>query len=259
MSQPTHTRHLSAAQQRSLVISRKHNAAALLTAEGRLQAGLERALAFGTGYAAGSGLGLLRSASRGIAAAFAATILAGRRAARRAGRDRMLDELGIPGRDIETADSLAADKRRARQTAAAFAGYWLASARKSLDVAGSERAAIGEANGAQLFRLRMDATTEASTAYTAERSAVARAIVPLTKHLAVVPWKVWCSALEKETCDQCAGAHGEMVVMSDDFKLGEPGDVHPRCLCWFDVVWLLSSGGEADELEAGESLAELAA
>jgi hypothetical protein len=257
MSKPKHARHLSEAQQRHLVAQRRHNAAALLTAEGRLQAGLQRALAFSVGYATGSGLGLIRSASHGIAAAFASTILAGRRGARKAGRDRILDELGLGARDIELADHEAADKRRAKQTAAAFAGYWLASAREALAEDATAREAIHAANTAQQFRVGMVATTEASTAFTAERSAVAEAVVPLTRGLALVPMKVWNSAREKTTCDRCYGAHGEMVRLDESFDLGEPGDVHPRCLCWYDVTWELGSRAEAEawQLEGSSALA----
>ena len=257
MSKPTHSRHLSESQQRHLLLQRRQTAAALLTAEGTLRGHLERALAFGVGYAHGSDLGMLRSAATGIGAAFAATILAGRRVARKAGRDRILDELGLSASAIELADQQAADKRRAKDTAAAFAGYWLASARKALADDATARQAIHAANTAQQFRVGMVATTEASTAFTAERSAVARAVVPLTRSLAVVPMKVWCSAREKNTCDRCYGEHGAIVRLDESFSLGEPGDVHPRCLCWFDVTWELASGGEAEawQLEGQDSLA----
>lgn len=247
MGEPEKRRRLTEAAAAALLISRRHNLAALLTAEGRLQGGLEAALAMATGYAAGTGLGYLKSVATGTLAGFAAVILAGRRRAREAGRRRILDELRLMGVEIDTPSTLAADRRRARQTAAAFAGYWLAKGREALAEGASTAEATRFASASQAFRVRMVATTEASTAYTAERSAVARAVVPLTKGLAVVPYRVWCSAREKNTCETCYGVHGEMVLLGEHFSLGEPGDVHPRCLCYDTIEWALSSASDYSE------------
>jgi hypothetical protein len=67
--------------------------------------------------------------------------------------------------------------------------------------------------------------------------------------------RVWCSAREKLTCDRCYGAHGEMVRMGESFSLGEPGDVHPRCLCYDTVEWELGSRAEAEVWQLEGSLA----
>lgn len=48
--------------------------------------------------------------------------------------------------------------------------------------------------------------------------------------------RAWDSALEKNTCATCASADGTIVGINESFPAGEPGSVHPRCLCGFSLV-----------------------
>ena len=218
--------------------------AALLTVEGKLRA----ALAAGTGAAIinahGYALGFLENAARGLATVTAATLFAGRAMARRAGRERMLQELGLGPGDVGTNAAEEYDRKRADRTAEAFAAYWLLKAKTFAADNDNVRLAARQATKASEWRLDMDATTEASTAYSGERAAVGRMAAPLFSGVMLAPFRVWCSARERNTCDACYGAHGEMVPLGEPFSLGEPGDVHPRCLCWCDIAWEVVSDAD---------------
>jgi len=218
--------------------------AALLTTEGKLRA----ALSAGTGAAIinahGYALSFLENAARGLATVVGATVLAGRIMGRRAGRERILDELQLSPRDVAATELQEQDRKRADKTAAAFAAYWLLKAKTFATDNDNVRQAANQATAASKWRLDMVATTEASTAYSGERAAISRMVVPLFSGMMLAPFRVWCSAREKTTCDPCWGAHGEIVAMGEPFSLGEPGDVHPRCLCWDDIVWQVVSDAD---------------
>lgn len=240
MGKPKSARHLSPEAQRDLVMSRELNAAALLTSEGKLRAALAAGVGTAVINAHGYSTGYLENAARGILSVAAATIFAGRIMARRAGRDRILQELHLDRRDVADLerDFEEYDRKRSRQTAEAFAAYWLLKAKKAAEKATNIRQAAREATKASEWRVKMSAMTEVSTAYTGERSAISRAVVPLFSSMSVQPFRVWCSAREQTTCSRCWGAHGEVVAMDAQFSLGEPGYVHPSCGCWEDITWL---------------------
>jgi hypothetical protein len=96
------------------------------------------------------------------------------------------------------------------------------------------------ANHGEVFRAEMIGSTEVATAMSAGRATVYKAALPILKgsDANLEAFKVWCSALEKNTCDRCARAHGEIRPIAEAFSLGQPGGVHPRCLCWDDVIWV---------------------
>jgi hypothetical protein len=82
----------------------------------------------------------------------------------------------------------------------------------------------------------MGAATESAQAYGAGREQVYREFAADNPWVAERLFKVWDAELDKRTCQICAGAHGEIVPISEPFSNGFPGGVHPRCRCSSHVL-----------------------
>lgn len=146
--------------------------------------------------------------------------------ARAAGIDRVSAELGSLGEsrfgfDIDGA-ALALDAARAEVAAASYAEQWLAAADKE---------AVRSASSATDYALARTATTEAAQAFNEERLASLREL-PEAETLAF--GRRWDAQLD--ACPICWGEDGTTVGVHEDFPLGEPGAVHPRCLCSWTLV-----------------------
>lgn len=216
------------------MVEREATAHELLSAEGALKAALGAALGLATDRAWAP-----QDIARGLRAALVGTIIAGRQKAREMGRNRALSELRLSPRDLaELEDAAKSDAERARETAGAFVAYWLARLKRARQEGASASEAVRTATKSQMWRVDMVATTEASTAFSSERSRVFGAVADRFIGSLVQPFKVWCSARERNTCGTCLEADGEIRELGEHFSLGEPGAVHPRCLCWSDVVWM---------------------
>lgn len=155
------------------------------------------------------------------------SIFIGRQMARQAGYERLLDEL----RQSEIAeiervirrDELI-DLHRSRQIGE----------RLTRDVTRTvETAGVEAAEDLAEWRGRTIARTEAAQAFTGERQTVIEEAEALG--IVVNVYKRWNAKFDR-TCSVCAGAHGLIVPAREPFPDGEPGDVHPNCQCWFDLL-----------------------
>lgn len=116
---------------------------------------------------------------------------------------------------------MAQDAARARHYASKYTRLWLGQAEaKGASVAATATDA----------RLSMIGVSEASGAFNEGRRRVLETIT--ATHL----MKIWDSVLEKRTCARCRAADGTMVGYREPFPLGEPGSVHPRCLCTWHLL-----------------------
>lgn len=180
-----------------------------------------------TGLAAG----LLPSALAGrVEVAVRSGIAESRSLARRAGVSRLEAEAASMGVSIANANRavvarLAQDAARARHYAARYARAWLGQAKGE-----SASQAAAAATKATAARLETIGTSEASGSFNEGRRRVLETLG--TIHL----MKMWDSAMEKTTCSRCWNADGTMVGHRENFPLGEPGAVHPRCLCTWHLV-----------------------
>jgi len=153
-----------------------------------------------------------------------------RAAARMAGVVRLEAEAASLGVSLLTATPaivarMAQDAARARFYAARYARAWLGMA------SGETTAkAVSAANAATAGRLGTIATSEAAGAFNEGRRRLLETVT--AKHL----MRMWDSAMEKRSCARCIDADGTLVGYREPFPLGEPGAVHPRCLCTWHLV-----------------------
>lgn len=155
----------------------------------------------------------------------------------------MAQELHLSKSDIAgmVAGIESIDRRHAQQVGRNYAEYWLSKAKGLVDESTNPRQAARAATSASEWRSTMVAANETTSAYTLERAQIGRMAAPMFDGLGLVPYRVWCSEREKNTCSRCYAAHGEIVPMGERFSLGEPGDPHVNCHCWDDVIWLPAS------------------
>lgn len=155
--------------------------------------------------------------------------------ARRAGLRRLLTELSawLPGLGLGVLEDVQVtplDRLRARQTATGFVNGVTKdaiAAQQSGKPGAVELALDNRARG-----LRSRAATQASEAFSAERSEALKEFAYRHPAEAETLIKVWDSVLDHDrTCETCAGAHGSWVYLHEDFPEGEPGGVHANCLC----------------------------
>lgn len=148
-----------------------------------------------------------------------------RRITRAGGVERLGAEFASVGVPLAVARSearqLIRDSWRADSAASSYARQWLA---KTGDATHREAAA------ATSYALERTAITEASDAYNSGRLAY------LDEVVGVDLLRVWDSAFDKNTCDLCSSADGTTVGINESFPLGEPGSVHPRCMCSWHIV-----------------------
>lgn len=129
---------------------------------------------------------------------------------------------------------LAYDLARARMTARGYERALVSYARAA---DGDIKAAARRAD----HKLVTAAATDSNEAFNHQREQAARRIV---EERGFGVWKVWDSTLDKLTCPVCERAHGSAVPAHEEFPLGRPGGVHPRCRC---VERLLT----ADQIDFG--------
>lgn len=109
---------------------------------------------------------------------------------------------------------------RARLYASRYATSWIAAAQGPTPIA--------TANRLTAPRLETLGLTEGSLAFNERRRELVRHIPHLMR--------MWDSVNDKRTCKRCAAAHGTIVGANEPFPLGEPGAVHPRCLCTWHLL-----------------------
>ena len=85
-----------------------------------------------------------------------------------------------------------------------------------------------EAAKALSARLDTIAITESAKAFNEARQAAADRIEP-ARDMVII--KRWDAELDNRTCDFCGAQDGKVVLASDSFSGGDPGEVHPRCRC----------------------------
>ena len=76
--------------------------------------------------------------------------------------------------------------------------------------------------------------TESSDSYNRTRRETA-------KEARVALFRRWDATLDMRTCPVCERADGMTVGIDEPFEIGEPGGVHPRCRCSWELL-------RADEL-----------
>lgn len=79
-------------------------------------------------------------------------------------------------------------------------------------------------------RVELAAATESANAFNDGRAKYIRVATD------VELLKVWDATLDKRTCPTCSSADGTIVFARERFPLGEPGSVHPRCRCTWQVL-----------------------
>jgi SPP1 gp7 family putative phage head morphogenesis protein len=84
---------------------------------------------------------------------------------------------------------------------------------------------------ALLYAIKRIAVTESAQAFNAERGAAAKEAEDLAQLR-----KRWDARLDSKVCPVCADADGTIVPINEQFPLGEPGGVHPRCRCSWSIV-----------------------
>jgi hypothetical protein len=122
------------------------------------------------------------------------------------------------------------DWSRAKRIGERFGGAWMAKA-LSLDV-GAGRAAK-RASEALAPRIETIAITETAEAFSGGRGEALKRVDPAS---VVDLLKVWDATLDKRTCLRCSDADGTIVFARDSFPIGEPGAVHPRCRCTWQII-----------------------
>lgn len=202
------------------------------------RAGLRRLRATVSGAVArvtntGSFLISLGAAEQEIESGVRSDLLAIRTASRIASHRTIAAELAAAGGPLLSLVGLSvADHERAAKAATTFT-------RKTLDVAvqriqeqASTRSALRSAVQEQAFRLRMDATTEAAQAFSAEREEETNDYAARREDTSLAPLlvKVWDAMLD--ACPICRALDGDMVPWGLSFPSFQvPGSVHPRCRC----------------------------
>ena len=126
-------------------------------------------------------------------------------------------------------DDIAYETWRAQRAARGYQRYWLKSWNEANSAAEADPFAV--ATSEQNWRLALGAETEVAAAFNEAREQSMGEWAAANPELALQYVRVWDSALEKNTCDVCAGAHGSWVPLGEDFPEGTPGQVHNRCQC----------------------------
>lgn len=111
------------------------------------------------------------------------------------------------------------DAARARLYASRYARSWLTVAQAS---------SAATASAATAERLRTTGKTEAASAFNEWRHDNVR----LIPHV----MRMWDARNDSRTCRACAAEDGTMVGANESFPLGEPGSVHPNCLCTWHLL-----------------------
>jgi hypothetical protein len=200
--------------------------------------------------------------SLAIAMALRGALIAARKLARMAGRERLVAEIAAINAGIELTrtvapQTLASDFARADAVSTKFAARWykksvaLQSAPQIVsfdapdeleDIADDSdeeptrpETPVALATTALIGSIERIAATENAQAFNAEREIAAR-------ELAAAPsrngeWmKVWDALLDVKTCPICRSADGTIVSLTQAFPLGMPGDVHPYCRCDWSLI-----------------------
>lgn len=165
-----------------------------------------------------------------IESAVRSGILEARGAARTAGLLRLEAEARSLGVSLQNANRaivsrVAQDTARARYYASRYIKAWIGAANG--DSVAEAAATASLKTGA---RLEMLGLTEGSEAFNDGRRRYVETV--LSTHL----MRMWDSAHDVNTCHRCAGADGTVVGYRESFPLGEPGTVHPRCLCTWHLI-----------------------
>jgi hypothetical protein len=182
-------------------------------------------------------------AARDLETAIEAEHLRARATARAAGHETLLDEWALArlqglARGLPT---LAAspvlepatdeDRMRARAAAASFARDWLVAAQAALD--DGAPAPLRTAAARMERRLELQATTETSESFSAEREAETTRLARSdeARQWAPLLLKVWDARLDR-ACPICRGLDGQVRPWGIAFEGGRrPGGVHPGCRC----------------------------
>jgi len=143
--------------------------------------------------------------------------------ARKAATERLRAEVDSAGLILPELLPAAArmfyDAARARLFATRFAQSWLTVARAS---------SVAEATRATSGRLEVTGKTEAAGAFNEWRQDNVR-LIPHAM-------RMWDARNDKRTCGVCRDADGTIVGANESFPLGEPGLVHPNCLCTWHLL-----------------------
>lgn len=118
------------------------------------------------------------------------------------------------------------DERAQRRLATRFA----AGARRRRDeakFAPDPKAAAATAAASNEAALRRIATTETLRVFEEERRRTAE---EFSRVSGTPVEKEWDATMDRRTCDTCAGLHGRVVPLAQEFPSGDP-PLHPNCRC----------------------------
>ncbi len=145
--------------------------------------------------------------------------------AQNAATERIRDELAslgivLSGVLASNISRVGRNEGRALLYSRRYATDWLAIARAS--------DSIEAANAAMNARLATLGLTEGASAFNERR----RELAERYPHL----MRMWDAVNDRRTCGRCRAADGTIVGVNERFPLGEPGSVHPRCLCTWHLL-----------------------
>lgn len=193
-----------------------------------------------SGLAAGLPVPLIgQKLSRGLAVSIAEA----RTIARTAGRKRLIAEAKSADLPVTEASHAvgrarmaeAEDLYRGRVAADNIAKRWMRKAS-----GGTAKEAAAAANEATAGTLRRAAVTESSTAFNEYRLYEGRS---LFHDLDVDLYRRWDALAD--ACPACALLDGKIVKLGEPFPGGEPGSVHPNCLCSWELLTAKEAGKAA--------------
>ncbi len=130
-----------------------------------------------------------------------------------------LESLGVVLVVAVSLPRLMRDTMTARRFAQRYTQAWLAAAQAT---------SATEASRLTAARLETTGITEAASVFNERRLELARSFPGLMRR--------WDATNDIRTCPTCFGAHGTVVGVHQPFPLGEPGKVHPRCRCTWQLL-----------------------
>lgn len=127
----------------------------------------------------------------------------------------------IRARALLNADDFERDWRRGARLGKSYADRWLDKAVQLEDAAAASEATVGS--------LERIAVSESSEAFSSARSWAAAESSTVTELL-----KAWDAMMD--ACPLCWDEDGTIVGVAESFPNGEPGSLHPRCLCSWSLL-----------------------
>ncbi len=155
---------------------------------------------------------------------------------------RALEAMGRHGA-YRGASATADDVKRASDAAKGYVKAWKDKAADAIDSRGrrgsNPTVALEDATAAVDHKVVTANATEVANAFNAEHNARVEELVrEAGPHAAASLYLRWDAILDRGTCDICASLNGRVVPAKQGFGGYSPGNVHPRCRCVAELIWM---------------------